>query len=285
MIIARNLNLKSFNTLNIEYIGNTVFIVDNIYDLFILKYILNEFKIKHYIIGNGSKILFAKYTIIEPIIIIKPSNNYYLSNSELVVFAGEIIKNVTFSLLKQNIGGFHRLAYIPASFGGAIYMNASIKNDCISNYVKEVITIDSNNIIKKYNNNQCCFNYRHSIFQENSETILLIKLKVIDLEKEVLIKQISDEYRYRILNQGSDKYSCGSLFKNKNNIKAFTLIKQSNLEDYSVNDARFSNVHCNILINSNNATYKDVLDFISHIKAIIRKNYNINLELELNILN
>ena len=111
------------------------------------------------------------------------------------------------------------------------------------------------------------------------------ELKVIDLEKEVLIKQISDEYRYRILNQGYDKYSCGSLFKNKNNIKAYTLIKQSNLEDYSVNDARFSNIHCNILINSNNATYKDVLDFIHHIKAIIKKNYNINLELELNILN
>ena len=39
MIIARNLNLKSFNTLNIEYIGNTVFIVDNIYDLLILIHI------------------------------------------------------------------------------------------------------------------------------------------------------------------------------------------------------------------------------------------------------
>ena len=82
MIIHRNINLKNFNTLHIEYKALIVFEVHNIQDVYILNYLFSYFNLDYLILGNGSKVVFKDYFIEKPILLLnKNFNYYYLDNN------------------------------------------------------------------------------------------------------------------------------------------------------------------------------------------------------------
>ena len=284
MKLYNNINIKKYNSLNIDYLCKCLIEIDNYLDLSNLIIILNILDIKYIVIGNGSKIAFNDYYIDMFIIALKSSKKYTLNkNNELLVFAGDLLKEITTYLLNKNLGGFHKLSYIPASVSGAIYMNAGIKELSISKYVKYVLTIDKNNKYKIYNYDECKFDYRYSIFKDNNEVIILVLLITENIDKNIILKEIKNEYIKRINTQGYYKYSCGSLFKN-NSKKAYEYISELKLNNQCINGLKFSSIHSNILINNANASCFDLLKFVNIIKENVYKKYNINLKLELNII-
>lgn len=285
MIIHRNVNLKNFNTLHIEYKALIVFEVHNIQDVYILNYLFNYFNLDYLILGNGSKVVFKDYFIEKPILLLnKNFNYYYLDNNSLLVSSGTLLQELIINLAKINKGGFHKLYPIPASVGGAIYMNAGIKDLSISDYINYVITINKEGKLKKYKCIDCNFTYRNSIFKENKELILLACLKIENIKKEIIIKDIKNELLYRKNIQGYNKYSCGSLFVNTKDYMSYQLINKLKLNNLDVNGISYSNKHSNILINKGNGTNSDVIVFINTIKYEVKKNLNIELIEELNIL-
>ena len=76
----------------------------------------------------------------------------------------------------------------------------------------------------------------------------------------------------------------GSIFKNKENTKAWELIKKVSLSGYKKNDAIISDKHCNFIINIGNAKNEDVIYLINLIKKTVKKTLNILLEEEVIII-
>ena len=70
MIIYKDLNFESFNTLHLSNKIKYFFEVENHDEIFILVYLFNFFKIKYYVLGNASKVVFKDEVVNNPIIYI-----------------------------------------------------------------------------------------------------------------------------------------------------------------------------------------------------------------------
>ena len=62
------------------------------------------------------------------------------------------------------------------------------------------------------------------------------------------------------------------------------LIDKSNLKGTRIGDAEISTKHANFIINHGKASSNDILKLIKIIKNTVKQNFNINLELEVNLL-
>lgn len=70
--------------------------------------------------------------------------------------------------ISQGLEGMHKLAGIPGSLGGAIYMNAGAYGQEIGNTCVEVVSMDTAGNKHVRTAAECKFSYRHSLFQELS---------------------------------------------------------------------------------------------------------------------
>ena len=84
--------------------------------------------------------------------------------------------------------------------------------------------------------------------------------------------------------QPSKIKTCGSTFKNPENNKAWSLIKDSGCADMKVGDAYISEKHCNFFVNKGKATSKDLEELIYKVKSKVFNKTGIKLELELEII-
>ena len=125
-------------------------------------------------------------------------------------------------------------------------------------------------------------------FQFNSFNKNFIVTKVIINLKNGDYKKIKELYEdlneRRNSKQPMEFGSAGSTFKRPDGYFAAKLIEDSGLKGFSVNDAQVSVKHAGFVINRKNASCKDVLDLVNHIKKTVFEKFKVNLELEVRIL-
>lgn len=283
MIIYKNYNIKKLTTLGVDNIANIVFEIIDANEIYILKYLFDYFDLKYHVLGKGSKVLFKDEYIIQPIILISDKfEELIINDNHIIVSSGYDNKKLILRLSNHNLGGFHQLYPLPASIGGMIYMNASDATSCISKFIDKVMVIDDKNKILIIDKNDCKFTYRSSIFQNKKYIILYCSLIMNFVDKSIIIEQIKDSINYRIIHQEVNKKTCGSIFKNPINKKAYELINgiKNQLE---INKVILSKKHSNILIN-NGASCVEIYNYIMKIKQLVKEEYGVELQEELNIL-
>ena len=183
---SKNIIIKFLNKNNIFFIENfdlkkkSWLKAGGIFELYIqpkdlfeirsLLEFLKEKKIKFYIVGNLSNIIFRDGKIKTPIINLKKFDKIVLDQSnenviKLNVCSGvSIFKLVNFVSTTLKISGLEGLVGIPGSIGGAIYMNASSYDSYISEFLKEVEFIDQNGDLIKFDKKKLDMGWRSSIF-------------------------------------------------------------------------------------------------------------------------
>lgn len=281
MIIYNQLNFKSFNTLRINTLIEYMFEVIDEQEIFILQYLLNCFDIKYYVIGNASKVLFTQEYVKRPIIYINKSfSKLYISKDKLIVSSGYRLDKLIIKLAKMNVSIFENLYPIPATIGGALAMNAGDNQSSISDNLYKVIVLDKNNNIKVLNKKECLFTYRHSNLKD--KYIILYAIFFINKkEYSEILKTISNSLKYRSINQPTNINSCGSLFKNTKNYKAFEVISKLNLNNIYFGNAKLSSKHCNFLDLSEETKAKDIINLIKFIQKKAKNQLNIDLDPEI----
>ena len=154
----------------------------------------------------------------------------------------------------------------------------------MSDIIKDVTILDNDKVIK-LSNQELEFNYRTSILKNKKDFIVLSCN--INLEKgniDEIKKTIEERTLKRIETQPLDYPSCGSVFRNPEGMSSGKLIDDLGLKGYQIGGAKISEKHANFIINYNNATSEDIIKLIELIKNKIKKNYNIDLVLEQEII-
>lgn len=105
-------------------------------------------------------------------------------------------------------------------------------------------------------------------------------------EKEVTEQKALMSYllRMRHETQPIGLLSCGSVFQNPPQHYAARLIEASKLKGFSIGAAMVSPKHANFIINTGNATAKDVFQLIQHIRECIWRHNGILLQPEVRTL-
>lgn len=281
-IIEEDADLKKYCTLKIGGKCYSLYKPDSISNLIkAYKFILRK-KIDYFIIGNGSNLLISDDYHFKVFICLKGLNKVVLNEDTIYVESG-VMGNVLAKKVSYNfLSGIEFLAGIPGTIGGIIYMNAGAWNKSISEVLERITYLDEfGKVCVMDEINDKGFSYRKSPFMKRNVIILSCELR--------LRKDISSVNRYieyldkKKSTQPLKEHSAGCTFKNPKNYFAWKLIKEVECEKI-VNDAVVSDVHANFLINQNNATFDDMYKLISNIQNSVFNKFNINLEIEWNII-
>lgn len=244
--------------------------------------------VKITILGNGSNVLVSDKGI-KGIVIktnLKDINieNKDSKNVEVTVSDAVPIGFLAQKFLKEEITGFEELSGIPGTIGGAILMNAGAHGKEIKDIVTEVTAMDYNGRIFKFTNEEAEFTYRHSKFSNGEYIILQAKMLLQKGSKEE-IKAKMDEYaQYRKEKQPIEYPSAGSTFKRGTDFITAKLIDEAGLKGYSIGGAKVSEKHAGFIINTGDATAKDVLDLARYVTDKVYEKFGKKIEFEIKIL-
>ncbi len=242
---------------------STLYALNNIIDL------CEDYGIRYKIIGNGSNILASDKGYDGLVINLLKLKDIYFVKDKVRVMAGAKISDVISFCAENKLSGVEWFYGIPATLGGAVTMNLGAFNHSISDNLIFVETIE-NGKIKTYSKQECKFSYRKSIFKNKKYPIVCAYFSFPLKDKKEIIETSKRCMSYRKERQPSEK-SFGSAFVNPNNAFAGKIIEDLGLKGYRIGGAEISKKHANFIINTGNATAKDVKNLIDYVKFMAEK--------------
>lgn len=279
-----NENLTSYTTFKLNAVGDLV-IVKSVEALKQLLPILKRHKKNYLVVGWGAnQILPAKCE--ELIVHLDFSfDATYLDTQkdEYVLPASLGINHLTGHAIKFGLKGWEVFTGIPASLGGAIYMNAGTNLGEIGKLVKRVQLITPDGILREEIMSERSFSYRKNHFVSPGEIIVGATLfhHGIDLS---IPQKIKDYLEYRKKTQPLATKNCGCVFKNPlKELPAGKLIDMLQLKGAGIGELRISPKHGNFMENSGSANWDQFSSLVELINFEMDHFFGIEFELEVKI--
>ncbi|MGN0961886.1 MAG: UDP-N-acetylmuramate dehydrogenase [Christensenellales bacterium] len=253
-------------------------------NFFKVMFYLEEKKINYFILGAGSNVLCSDNGYDG--VVIKFAGD--LSRCEYdgeILECGAGLKLVSAYVIARDLAlqGLESGAGIPATIGGAVYMNAGAYDFEMSKVVDYVIAyVDGK--IKYYSNEDCNFGYRDSVFQHNKSIILRVGLRLKLGNKENIQKRYLEIMEQRKKSQPLEFPSAGSVFKRRDDVVVSKLLDECGLKGLTMGGAMVSNKHANFIINTGKATAQEIYDLIKIIKKRVWDKTQIELQTEIKFL-
>lgn len=138
--------------------------------------------------------------------------------------------------------------------------------------------------IKEIGLNEHEFEYRKSVFSDKQYIILESTLK-FEKGNKVEIKAKMEEYQaLRKEKQPTTMPSAGSTFKRGEDYITAKLIDKCGLKGKQIGGAKVSEKHAGFIVNTGNATSKDILDLIEFVKNAVYEKTGKKIELEIEVV-
>jgi len=245
------------------------------------------------IIGNGTNLLFRGDFFDGVIIHLSKGFDRIKEEKGLIIKAGAGIKLA--KLVKyasdRSLGGCEFLSGVPGDVGGAIFMNAGVRDINnpsefieIKDIISDVEILDlKDRKVKRLSKEGINFGYRFSGLDGKIILGAGFRLeKGKDKDIQARIKAFDKKRRWL----GKIGFpNAGSVFKNPGRDKpAGMLIESCGLKGKKIGGAGISEAHANIIVNLGGAVSDDVLGLIDLARAGVKRKFGVELELELKVI-
>ncbi|MBQ9080265.1 MAG: UDP-N-acetylmuramate dehydrogenase [Clostridia bacterium] len=246
--------------------------------------LVRETGLKYTVIGNGSNILFDDSGYAGVIIsTVDMRGMEFIDDTRLQADCGASFISMSLAAARAGLSGLEFAYGIPGSCGGAVFMNAGAYGSEVSSVVDRVYCYDVERDMEVcIPAEELEFSYRHSLFMDRRELIILSATFILNTDDTERIKARMDEnMRCRREKQPLEYPNAGSVFKRHEKYFIGKLIDDCGLKGYSIGGAQISEKHAGFIVNRGGATSADVLSLVSHIKNILFKNYGFEPECEI----
>lgn len=284
--VERNISLKEYTTFKIGGSAKYFFEAKTEQEIIKAITVAKQLKLPFFVLGGGSNILVDDKGYKGLVIKIK-NNEIKIKNNKIEVGAGVMLGRVVNIATKNNLSGMEWAAGIPGTIGGSIWGNAGAFNSSMSNIIKFVKVLDIKKNFKSinFNNKDCKFEYRDSIFKKKQNIIIIsVEINLKKSNKKIINNKVKEYFNYRIKHQPLNIPSAGSIFKNNVKFSAGELIEKCGLKGNSIGGAKISEKHANFIVNFKNATAKDVQSLINLAKKRTKTKFGVVLREEINFL-
>lgn len=234
------------------------------------------------ILGKGSNCLFHDRGF-DGLVLLNKIDFCHWEENEVEVGAGYSFSLLGVQSARKGFSGLEFASGIPATVGGAVFMNAGANNQETSGSLKNVSFLHLDGKETIFSKEELLFSYRFSSFQNMPGAIISARF-ALKPSLEARSHQLEILSR-RLKTQPYKEKNIGCIFRNPTSqITAGKLIDQCGLKNYAVGGAKISEMHANFMINAKDATAQDVLELIEKVRISVREKTGYELEPEIRLI-
>jgi UDP-N-acetylmuramate dehydrogenase len=249
--------------------------------------LLKELGVRGMVVGSGSNVLFPDAEL--ECVLIHLGSPYFLeedfSGTTVMARAGVGLAALISNTCSNGLSGLEGLVGIPATVGGAVFMNASYRK-AISDILKKVRILDSNGEARWVDKKDIDFGWHWSSISDERE---IVTEAVFQFEEEApaeLEVRLKNDFIEKMEKQPLQDKSLGCIFRNPEGAgkTAGQLIDSAGMKGRTHGGARVSEKHANFIINTGGAKAADVMALMYDIRKKVKEKFSVDLESEIRIL-
>lgn len=239
----------------------------------------------YYILGNGSNLLVGDRGYRGVMIALgKAWASVTVEGNTVRTGAGALLSAAARQALASSLTGLEFAAGIPGTVGGAVVMNAGAYGSEMKNVLTGVTVLTQSGQVEKLPASALELGYRTSCIPDCGYVVLEAEF-LLEPGEESAIRGMMDELaEQRKSKQPLEYPSAGSTFKRPEGHFAGKLIQDAGLRGFQVGGAQVSEKHCGFVINRGDATAADILELCSQVRAKVKSQFDVTLELEVKTL-
>lgn len=242
-------------------------------------------KIPWYVIGNGSNLLVSDNGFRG--VIIRLFKNFAMltvKGEEICVQAGALLSRTAKKALEHGLTGFEFAAGIPGTIGGALVMNAGAYGGEMKDVTERVTVLTPDGSILTLEKEELEMGYRTSVIAKKGYLVLEAVLRLEEGHRKAIAARMEELKEKRVSRQPLEYPSAGSTFKRPEGYFAGKLIMDAGLRGFAVGGAQVSEKHCGFVINSCDASAKDVIELMKEVTRRVKEQTGVTLEPEVKLL-
>lgn len=277
--VLYDVSLKEYSTLKVGGVCKYFVRPKNEEELLkLLKYIKDN-NLKYYVLGNLSNVILDDSYFDGVIIRFDHFDEIIFENEFVTAGCGVMLPKLVSKSLEKGYVSLANFSMIPGTVGASVVGNAGCFQSEIMQYVDSVRVLTLSGEIKNLEKKDITYAYRFTSLK-NNYIVLSVKFKLEKGDVNETINNMKENIAKRKATQPLDKKSVGSIFKNPEGLSAGMLIDSCNLKGYQIGGAKVSEKHANFIVNEDNATFSDVIKLISYVQDKVKKEKNVTLDLE-----
>ena len=255
------------------------------------------------IIGGGTNLLVSDSGF-DGIVLRYTGHRIQREGTKLQVQAGATLQSVVDASIANGLKGMQTMTGIPGFLGGAVYGNAGAYGRSIHEMADRV-RFTVNGEIREFDNAQCHFRYRDSIFKAHKDWIILsTELRFSDSDPAELAKQANEIRAIRDAKYPPAMKCAGSIFKNlivaelpahvqslipskqirEGKVASAWFLEQTDVKGLRRGDIQVATYHANLIYNDGNGTAADLVWVINELKHRVREQFGFEIEEEVQYL-
>lgn len=236
------------------------------------------------LLGNGSNMVVRDGGVRGIVLHLAKLDGIKIEGTAVHAEAGALIIDVSKRAAAETLTGLEFACGIPGSIGGAMAMNAGAYGGEIQDIIVQATVLTKSGERLVLNKEELELGYRKSIIAKEGYYVLSADFRLAEGDQAAIDAKVADLTFQRESKQPLEYPSAGSVFKRPPGHFAGKLIQDCGLQGKGHGGAEVSLKHAGFIINKDKATASDYVQTIDMVKAEVKKQFGIELELEVKIV-
>jgi UDP-N-acetylmuramate dehydrogenase len=234
------------------------------------------------VVGVGSNLIVRDGGVLGVVIRLSPRGFGEAEATGDIINAGSaaLDKRVAEVAAAANLSGLEFFFGIPGTIGGALRMNAGANGAETKDVLIDAVGIDRSGNRHTFTNADMKFVYRASGI-DPAIIFTTARFRGTPAAAEAIRTRMNEVQTHRETAQPIRDKTGGSTFKNPPGHSAWKLIDAAGCRGLRVGGAQVSEMHCNFLINTGNATAHDIETLGETVRARVQETSGVELQWEI----
>ncbi len=203
----------------------------------------------------------------------------------VIAGAGAPDLNVARTAQGEGLGGLEFLSGVPGTIGGALRMNAGAYGTEIGDVLDWAEAVQPDGTLRRFTAAEMEYGYRHCGLP-GDWIFLRARLRGTPDAPDAIARRIAEIQAQRGDSQPVKSRTGGSTFKNPapevaGGLRAWELIDRAGCRGLTVGGAQVSEMHCNFLINTGEASAADLESLGEEVRRRVKQTSGVTLEWEI----
>lgn len=238
------------------------------------------------LIGMGSNVLLPDGDFWGLLITTRDLQKVEINGTKVTAECGVSLNTLILRCAAADLGGLALLYGIPATVGGAAYMNAGAHGVAFGDRISSVDLYDvSRDEHLAMGTEELAFSYRKSALQKRDGLVITrVHLSLVPTDEDVVRARVREVIHRRAKTQPLSQPSAGSAFLRPcESVEVWRLVDACGLRGFRIGGAAVSEKHAGFIVNCGGATAADVRALMAHIRSAVYARHGLTLVPEIRI--